>query len=97
MSQDFTDEDVKHIAWLCRIKLENQEEINDYKNKFNEIINYFKKISEINTENIEPTFHIIEDTNRFRDDIVQESLTEDEVMENVPKKKDRYIQAPRIV
>ena len=97
MAQDFTDEEVKHIAWLCRIKVESQEEIEDYKQKFNDIIGYFKKINEINTENIEPTFHIIKETNRFRDDIVKKSLSEEEIMMNVPKRKGKFIKAPRIV
>ena len=97
MAKEFTDDEVRHIGRLCRIKVENQEEINDYKKKFSEILNYFKKINEIDTENIEPTFHIIKDSNRFRDDEVKESLKEEEIMKNVPKRKDKYITAPRIV
>ncbi|MHA1270261.1 MAG: Asp-tRNA(Asn)/Glu-tRNA(Gln) amidotransferase subunit GatC [Candidatus Helarchaeota archaeon] len=96
MAQEITDEDVMHIAWLCRIKMGNQEEIEDYKQKFNDILNYFRKINEIDTDKIEPTFHIIKDTNRFREDIITESLSEKEIMQNVPKKKDKFIVAPKI-
>ena len=96
MAKDFTDEEVKHVAWLCRIDLE-EEEIEDYKEKFNDILNYFKKVNEIDTENIEPTFQIIKDTNRFREDEIKESLSEAEIFQNIPKKKDKFIKGPKIV
>jgi aspartyl-tRNA(Asn)/glutamyl-tRNA(Gln) amidotransferase subunit C len=96
MAKDFTDEEVKHVAWLCRIELE-EEEIDDYKKKFNDILSYFKKIKEIDTGNIEPTFHIIKDNNRFREDVIKESLSEAEIFQNIPKKKDTFIKGPKIV
>ncbi|MBD3227162.1 MAG: Asp-tRNA(Asn)/Glu-tRNA(Gln) amidotransferase subunit GatC [Candidatus Lokiarchaeota archaeon] len=95
MSQNFTDDEVKHIAWLCRIKIED-EEIKDYKQKFNNILDYFKKINGIDTENVQPTFHILKEKNRFREDTIKESLSQEEIMQNVPKKKDRFIKGPRI-
>lgn len=96
MAKDFTDEEVKHVAWLCRIDL-GEEEIEDYKKKFNDILSYFKKINEIDTENIEPTFQIIKENNRFREDEVKESLSEAEIFQNIPKKKDKFIKGPKIV
>ncbi|MHA1311104.1 MAG: Asp-tRNA(Asn)/Glu-tRNA(Gln) amidotransferase subunit GatC [Candidatus Helarchaeota archaeon] len=97
MTEDLTDDDIKHVAWLARIKLESQEEINEYKTTFNDILRYFKKINEIDTEKVRPTFHISRSVNRFREDEIKESLKEDEIMQNVPKRKDKFIVSPRII
>lgn len=95
MSQNLTDDEVKHVAWLCRIEIE-EEDIKDYRQKFNGILDYFKKVSEIDTENVRPTFHILKEKNRYREDTVQESLSKEDIMQNVPKKKDGFIKGPRI-
>ena len=54
-----TKKQVKHIAKLARLGL-TQKEIEKMQKNLSLILNYFKILEEINTENIEPTCWAIE-------------------------------------
>ena len=88
--------EVEHIAWLARISL-SEEEKNLFTEQFNEILEYFQKISEANTEDVPPTYHVLELVNVQRKDAVTPSLPADDALKNAPKKKERFYKAPRIV
>ncbi|HEX58874.1 MAG TPA: Asp-tRNA(Asn)/Glu-tRNA(Gln) amidotransferase GatCAB subunit C, partial [Methanomicrobia archaeon] len=44
-----------------------------------------------------PTHHVIGITNVFRDDEVEESLPQEEVLRNAPKREDGYFKGTRIL
>lgn len=88
--------DVEHIAWLAHIEL-SEEEKTLFTEQFNEILNYFKKIDEVDTEGIEPTYHVLDLSNVSRKDRTEPSLTTEEALRNAPKKEKKFIKAPRIV
>ncbi|MEM3955833.1 MAG: Asp-tRNA(Asn)/Glu-tRNA(Gln) amidotransferase subunit GatC [Candidatus Bathyarchaeia archaeon] len=91
-----TIKDVEHIAQLAHIEL-NEEEKEIFVEQFNRILEFFRKIDEVNTEGIPPTYHIIELTNVFREDEVKESLPREEVLRNAPKREEGFFKSPRIV
>jgi aspartyl-tRNA(Asn)/glutamyl-tRNA(Gln) amidotransferase subunit C len=97
MSQDkkITIEQVKHLAWLARIKIADSE-MGKYAEDMGEILKYFKKLDELNTEGVEPTHHVVDIVNVMREDEPQTKLAEN-ILKIVPSKKDRFIKAPRIV
>jgi aspartyl-tRNA(Asn)/glutamyl-tRNA(Gln) amidotransferase subunit C len=88
--------DVEHIAWLAHIELSHQEKIL-FTEQFNEILDYFKKIDEVDTEGVEPTYHVLDLENISRKDETKPSLTPEEALKNAPKKEKKFIKAPRIV
>ena len=88
--------DVEHIAWLAHIELSEQEK-NLFTEQFNEILDYFKKIDEVDTEGVEPTYHVLDLTNVSREDKTEPSLTTEEALRNAPKKEEKFVKAPRIV
>ena len=90
-----TPEEVEHIGWLARIKLTGDEKA-QYAEQMNDILEYFGKIDEIKTD-VEPTYHVLELHNVFRDDVASGSLEQDTVLANAPKEKDGFFKAPRIV
>jgi aspartyl-tRNA(Asn)/glutamyl-tRNA(Gln) amidotransferase subunit C len=89
-----SEEEVKHLAELARIELSNRE-IASLRIQVNEILDYFRKIDEVDTHNVQPTYHVQDIVNVFRED-KPEKPEPDELLKNVPRKKDRYIKAPRI-
>lgn len=89
-----SEKEVRHLAELARIELSNKE-IATLRIQVNEILGYFRKIDEVDTNNISPTYHIQDIVNVFREDIPKKPEP-DVLLENVPRKKDRYIKAPRI-
>jgi len=88
-------EEVKHISELAHIELTKEEEAL-FTEQFNRILEYFSKIDEVDTEEVPPTFHVLDLVNVYRGDEVQESLMEDP-LKNAPKKEDRFFKSPRIV
>ena len=88
--------EVEHVAWLARIEV-SEEEKNLFTEQLNEILEYFQKISEANTEDVPPTYHVLELVNVHREDAVSPSLPADEAIRNAPKKEGRFYKAPRIV
>jgi len=94
--QHLSKKEVEHIAWLAHIELSDQEKAL-FTEQFNEILDYFKKIDEVDTEGVEPTYHVLDLKNVSRTDETKPSLPIEEALRNAPKKEKKFIKAPRIV
>jgi len=88
--------EVEHIAWLAQIEL-SEEEKNLFTEQFDEILRFFEKIDEVDTEEISPTYHVLGLVNVYREDKVSPSLPLEEALKNAPKREKRFLKAPRIV
>jgi len=94
--QRLSKKEVEHIAWLAHIELSDQEKAL-FTEQFNEILDYFKKIDNVDTEGIEPTYNVLDLKNVSRTDETTPSLPIEEALRNAPKKEKKFIKAPRIV
>jgi aspartyl-tRNA(Asn)/glutamyl-tRNA(Gln) amidotransferase subunit C len=88
--------DVQHIASLACIDL-NEEQQERFAKQFNSILEYFKELDALNTEDIEPTHHVIGLNNVFREDVANEPLSHEEALKNAPREDKGYFKGPRIV
>ncbi len=88
--------EVEHIAWLAHIELTDKEKAL-FTEQFNEILDYFKKIDEVDTEGVEPTYNVLDLKNVSRKDETKPSLPTEEVLKNAPKKEKKFLKAPRII
>jgi len=64
-----TKKDVEYIAALARIKIQKMTNWKSFTHQLNDILGYMDKLNELNTDNIEPLSHPVENINVFRDDI----------------------------
>ena len=87
---------VEHIAELARLKF-NDEELENFTNQLNEILTYVDKLNELNTENVEPLSHPIENNNVFRDDKVKPSVSKEEALKNAPEKDENFFRVPKVI
>ncbi|MBL7118531.1 Asp-tRNA(Asn)/Glu-tRNA(Gln) amidotransferase subunit GatC [Candidatus Bathyarchaeota archaeon] len=90
------DETVVHISSLVNIKL-SEEEVSLLAQQLNEILEYFRGIDEVDTRNVEPTFHVMDIKNVLREDQVSPSLPNVMAIKNAPKKENGLFKAPRIL
>jgi aspartyl-tRNA(Asn)/glutamyl-tRNA(Gln) amidotransferase subunit C len=90
-----TKEDVEHIGWLARIEISEQETV-EYMDKLNSVLEYFGQLDELPTEDVAPTYHVAEIFNVFREDVVEESLSQEVVLANTEHKQDGYFRVPKI-
>lgn len=90
-------EEMEHLAKLALINL-TEEEKEKFSEQLNDILEYFQKLNELDTTDVEPTRHVIDELkNVFREDVPGDSLTQEEALKNASEKKDGYFKAPRII
>ena len=91
-----TEENVKYVSNLAKIGL-REEEVKNYQKDLEEILVYVEKLKGLSTENVSETAHILSATNRFREDVVSNGLSQKEALANAPAKKDGYFKVPKII
>ena len=89
-------DEVEHVAWLARIEL-SEEEKRLFTEQFNQILDFFEKIDEVDTEGVPPTYHVLDLLNVYRGDRIGPSLATEEALKNAPKEEKGFFKAPRIV
>lgn len=89
-------EEVKHIASLARLKL-NDEEVDKYARDLGDIASFVEKLNEVDVTGIEPTAHILDMKNIFRKDELQDSYNREEILRNAPSKEAGCISVPKVV
>jgi len=95
--EEFSKATIDHLAKLALLEL-SEEEKEELSKQLGDIVNYFKKLDDLDTTNIEPTTHPIEELfNVFREDEPWESLSNEEATKNTKYKQDGYFKAPRIL
>ena len=95
--EEFSKETVEYISKLALLDL-NDEEKEKFSKQLSDILVYFKKLNDLDTENIPPTTHAIETLkNIFREDEIRESLSNEDALKNAEHKQDGYFKAPRIL
>ncbi|MEK7590964.1 MAG: Asp-tRNA(Asn)/Glu-tRNA(Gln) amidotransferase subunit GatC [Patescibacteria group bacterium] len=62
-----TQDQVRHIARLARLRL-REDEVEKYANELTKILGFIEQLSEVDTKNVEPTAQVTGMQNRFRDD-----------------------------
>jgi len=87
---------VDHIGWLASIKVA-EEEKEGFVASFNSVLDYFHQLDELDTEDVEPTYRVVDLTNVFREDEVSESMPQEESLSNAPRRENGYFKSPRIV
>ncbi len=91
-------EEILHIATLARIGV-SEKDVEKYQHDLSDILDYFKKLEEADTEGIEPIGHITGMQNSFRTDANADfgSLGKEAIMKNVPEVKDEYIKVKSVL
>lgn len=84
-----TKDQVKKVAKLANLPISDKEEA-IYSKQMSDILGYIEQLNLVDTAKIEPTFNITGRVNVGRDDMIAESLTSDEVLQNSPVKKDGF-------
>ncbi|MEK4438054.1 Asp-tRNA(Asn)/Glu-tRNA(Gln) amidotransferase subunit GatC [Paenibacillus sp. FSL K6-2862] len=88
--------DVQHVAKLARLNLTSEEE-QTLTGQLNAILKYAEKLNELDTENIEPTTHVLHVSNVMREDETKESLPIKQVMRNAPEEEDGQFKVPAVM
>lgn len=91
-----TRDEVEHIASLARLDMA-AEEVEEMAGHMNDILIYMDKLSEVDTEGIEPTTHAIGDVNAFREDEVKPWLSQAEALAGAPEEDGEAFIVPKVI
>nr|WP_295974386.1 Asp-tRNA(Asn)/Glu-tRNA(Gln) amidotransferase subunit GatC [uncultured Bacillus sp.] len=91
-----TIDEVKHVAHLARLAI-TEEEADKFAKQLDAIITFAEQLNELETDNIEPTSHVLDMKNVFREDVVNPGLPVEEVLKNAPDYEDGQIKVPAII
>ncbi|MFH1854317.1 MAG: Asp-tRNA(Asn)/Glu-tRNA(Gln) amidotransferase subunit GatC [Candidatus Omnitrophota bacterium] len=91
-----TKDTVKYVANLARIEL-SEKEIEYFTGQLDRILEYVHKIKTLDVEGLEPTSHVLEIKNVYRDDRIKDSLPVSEVMKNAPAKENNLFKVKKII
>lgn len=95
MSVQLSRDDVAKVALLSRLKLDDSE-LDRMTAQLGAILGYVERLSEVDTEGIEPMAHAVERTNVFRSDVETPMLPVDAALANAPKTDGKYFLVPQI-
>ncbi len=91
-----TNEEVKKVAQLARLELD-QDEISNHAKQLEKILEYIKQLEKIDTDDVPSTTRAIEVTNIFRKDEKKISDCTEEILELGPSREDKYFKVPKII
>ncbi len=91
-----TGEDVEYVAGLARLKLK-EDEVETYTAQLQRILSYVEKLSELDTEGVNPTAYSVSTSTPMREDTVHESIDRDEALKNAPSTARGCFKVPRII
>jgi aspartyl-tRNA(Asn)/glutamyl-tRNA(Gln) amidotransferase subunit C len=88
--------EVEYVARLACLAL-GEEEKARFTEQLNTILTYVEQLNEVSTDDVEPTSHVLDLVNVFREDLVQQTLSVEEALRNAPEAAHDYFAVPRIV
>lgn len=89
-------QEVEHVAHLARLAI-SEEEVEIFSRQLSEILTYIGKLNELDTSRVQPTSHVLDLSNVFREDAVKECLPSTEVLSNAPDRENGFFRVPKII
>ena len=90
------DDLVQHIAHLARLEFQG-EDLKAIKGDMENIISFMDKLSELDTDEVEPLIFMSDEVNVLREDVVEKTVTSEQALKNAPKKDSVYYRIPKLL
>lgn len=88
--------DVKKVASLARLEVSDQE-VERLAGQLGDVLNYIEQLGEVNTEDVEPMAHALEQINVLADDIASPSFPREQMLQNAPRRDDECYRVPPVL
>jgi len=89
-------DDVTKVAELARLEV-TEEETKIFTEQLGNILEYIEKLNELDTDNVEPTSHVLDISTPLREDKVVKWLSIEEVLQNAPESEDNFFVVPQVI
>lgn len=91
-----SNDQIQHIARLARVGLSDQD-VERFSHQLSDILDYFERLRQVDTEGIPPTAHTLPLHNVMRDDVTAPSLDKEETLANAPLREGDYFRVRQIL
>ncbi len=89
-------EQVRKVAQLARLDITSAEE-EQFTTQLNSILDYFEQLSELDTDEVEPTTRAIEVSNITRADKLEPFPYKEDLLKSAPEQDGDYFRVPKIM
>ncbi len=93
---EITDKLIDYVAELAQLKLDGAQR-EQAKDDLARMIGYVDKLSELDTQGVEPMSHAFAAVNVFREDEEAASMDREDILKNAPAAKDGCFLTPKTV
>lgn len=89
-------ETVEKVAHLARLELSETEK-QDMIKDMSKILDFMAKLNELDTTGVEPLIYMTDGANILREDVVKQTVTHEEALQNAPKHDDDYFLVAKVI
>ena len=89
-------EEVRQVAQLARIGLDD-DEVEQMRDQLSNILDHFDVLGNLDTDGVEPTGHSVDVESVTRGDVVEDSLSKDEVLSNAPDREADFLRVRAVL
>ena len=94
MANIISDETIEYVGILSKLELSGEEK-EQAKKDMGRMLDYIDKLGELDTTGVEPMSHVFPVQNVFREDVVTNGDTREQLLSNAPQEKDGMFIVPR--
>lgn len=92
-----TTDDVKYVAALAKIAI-TDDEAAKFTKELTAILGYVEQLDAVDTQGLQPTYQVTGLTSVTRkDEIIDYGVTQKDLLKNVPRTRDGYIEVPKVL
>ena len=87
---------IQDLSRLAKLKFDEQA-AEKMKGDLDKIIGFVNKLSEIDTEGVEPLIYLSEEVNVLRVDEIKHEVSQENALKNAPQKDSDYFKVPTVL
>ncbi len=96
MKRSVDAEEVARLAKLSRLEFDGKQ-AEDMRGHLSKMLDYFDALDSVDVSDVPPTAHILSAVNVLREDVVEPSTSNAELLKNAPESRDGAYVVPRVV
>ena len=89
-------DEILHIAKLADLNIK-EDEIDEYAKNLQDILNFVDILNNVDTENVEESIGIANNTNVFRKDEIKVFEDREALLQNAPEQEDNMFKIPKVI
>ncbi len=94
MANIISDETIEYVGILAKLELSDEQK-EQAKQDMGNMLDYIDRLNELDTTGVEPMSHVFPVQNVFREDVVSNGDTREQLLSNAPAQKDGMFMVPK--